>query len=116
MSEERDQERFLVVLICIILFISIEVFRGNDLAALYHLDSGINLLKEIKGPRMGNGWLGRAAEGDDIEDELLPMFARWISKSFCISASGLFLLTFAPFALVPSSSLRGLHVLYSPPW
>jgi hypothetical protein len=34
------------------------------------------LLKEIKGPRMGNGWLGRAAEGDDIEDELLPMFAR----------------------------------------
>lgn len=76
MSEERDQERFLIVLICIILFISIEVFRGNDLAALYHLDSGINLLKEIKGPRMGNGWLGRAAEGDDIEDELLPMFAR----------------------------------------
>jgi hypothetical protein len=77
MSEERDQERFLnVVLICIILFVSIEVFRGNDLAALYHLDSGINLLKEIKGPRMGNGWLGRAAEGDDIEDELLPMFAR----------------------------------------
>jgi hypothetical protein len=69
-SQEGDQSHD-VALICIVLFISIEVLRGNDLAALHHLDGGLRMLNEGCDRKASF----RTVESN-IEEELLPMFAR----------------------------------------
>lgn len=77
---EKRQQGHAIALICGLLFIPFEVLRGNNIAALYHLEGCVKILNET---RSAIGLQGRlptqassAASGNDVEQELLPIFAR----------------------------------------
>ncbi|OCK97773.1 uncharacterized protein K441DRAFT_694301 [Cenococcum geophilum 1.58] len=77
---EKGQQGHAIALICGLLFIPFEVLRGNNIAALYHLEGCVKILNET---RSAIGLQGRpptqassAASENDVEQELLPIFAR----------------------------------------
>ncbi|OCL07363.1 hypothetical protein AOQ84DRAFT_320056, partial [Glonium stellatum] len=79
LSEEGQQGRA-TALICGLLFITFEVLRGNDLAALHHLEGCVNMLNETHDAAGLHGRITTQASPavfeNDVEQELLPTFAR----------------------------------------
>lgn len=83
-TSQDVQESRLKALMCGLLFISIEILRGNDTAARHHLDGCLKIVREAQ-TRMGT--LFRPTEVHPLErdrleaeahlcEEIIPMFSR----------------------------------------
>ncbi|KAF2653917.1 hypothetical protein K491DRAFT_694335 [Lophiostoma macrostomum CBS 122681] len=92
-TSDSAQESRMRALICGLLFISIEILRGNHVAALSHLMACLNIVKEAQA-RMGVSSLTsgtHALEHDrhdseaHLREEIIPMFARLdVQSSFVL--------------------------------
>jgi hypothetical protein len=83
-TSDGEQSSRMRALMCGLLFISIDVLRGNNQAALHHLDGCLKIVREAQ-LRMGTPFIPYAPYALDrhlleseayLSEDIIPMFAR----------------------------------------